>query len=188
MYDPGNTQSNIIILNFLDKYLTQANFKLQNAKPIFQIEEEKTTDRELNYFDFVLVGLIGMALMNSSVQGVSITMAKYRDDKILKRITTTPLPAWQFIISEVLARLILNIAITIPMMFLAGVFFPIDQLPDWLSKIVQYLPLAPFLRMLREIGLESISPLTNPINIIIVISWIAVMLVIASYRFRLTEE
>lgn len=246
IYDPGNASSNVIVTSFINSYLTQFNYQIQNAKPIFFLEEQRTSDRTLNYFDFVLVGLIGLALMNSSMQGISISMSKYREDKILKRITTTPLKSWKFVLSEILSHLILNIfqislilgigvlffhahiygnifviylfaligavlfqsigfviaglskttdaaqgmsmAISIPMMFLAGVFFPIDQLPKWLFSIVQYLPLAPILRIIRNVALESISPFENPTNIIIVLSWIVVMLSIAIYKFRLSDE
>ena len=244
--DPANAQANITILGFLNQFLTATNFQLQGAKPIYSVNTLTTTDKSLNYFDFVLMGLIGLALMNSSVQGIAIVMAKYRQDKILKRITTTPLASWRFVSAEVLSRLVLNVfqiaaillvgyygfhahiignlfllllfsllggllfqtigfavasasktedaaqgmsvAITIPMMFLAGVFFPIDQLPNWLLKIVQFLPLAPLLRMIRQIGIENISPFTNPTNIAIVAGWIVVMLAISIWRFRLADE
>lgn len=246
IYDPGNSQTNAVLFNFLDKYLTNINFKLQNAKPVFQLEQEKTSNRSLNYFDFVLVGILGLALMNSSMIGIGVNMTKYREDKILKRIITTPIKTWKFIVAEVLSRLILNIfqislilsigvyvfqghiygnillvflisllggvlfqlvgfviagiskttaaaegmatAINIPMMFLAGVFFPIDGLPKWLFSIVQYLPLAPLLRMIRSVALETASPLDNPNNLALVLGWIFVMLVLAIYKFRLTEE
>lgn len=32
--------------------------------------------------------------------------------------------------------------VTLPMMFLSGVFFPVDSLPRWLGSVVQFLPLA----------------------------------------------
>ena len=32
--------------------------------------------------------------------------------------------------------------LTMPMMFLSGVFFPLSVLPDWLAQVTQYLPLA----------------------------------------------
>lgn len=244
--DPANTQTNSIVIGFVGQYLTAVDFKMLNTQPSFSVTEEKTNDHDLTYFDFVLVGIIGLALMNGSVQGIAITMANYREDKILKRITTTPLRPWKFVMAEVLSRLALNlvqialilsigiyffhahiygnifliflfallggllfqtigfivasfskttdsaqgmaVAITIPMMFLAGVFFPIDQLPKWLSSFVQYLPLAPLLRMIRQIGLENISPFTNPINITIVLSWIIIGLLISIFKFRLTDE
>ena len=246
IYDPGNATSNAVIQAFLGEFINQTNYQVQGVKPLFGVDQEKTTTRNLGYFDFVLVGILGMALMNSSVQGLAINMSKYREDKILKRITTTPLPSWIFVTAEVLSRLVVNIiqitiilligiyffkanlygnifliyllalagailfqllgfaiagfakttdaaegmatAIAIPMMFLAGVFFPIDQLPKWLFSIVQYLPLAPFLRLLRGYALNTTSPLTTPVDIVIVLAWIVVLLGLSIYKFRLSEE
>ena len=79
-------------------------------------------------------------------------------------------------------------AITIPMMFLGGVFFPIDSLPRWLYAIVQYLPIAPLLRLIRGTALEGTSPLENPANLLLILAWIAAALIFSSYKFRLTEE
>ncbi len=244
--DPGNAQTNLILVGFTEKFLVNLNMKIQNTQEIFKYKTVLTNDRKLTYFDFVLAGILGLAVMNSSIIGISVAMSKYREDKILKRITTTPLPTWVFIVSEVLSRILLNLAqiaailliglyifsaniygnifllvgiavvgailfqlmgfavaafskttdaaqgmataITIPMMFLAGVFFPIDSLPRWLASIVQYLPLAPLLRMLRAVALENESPFLDPKNAIIVLGWIVAMLIISIWKFRLTEE
>lgn len=79
-------------------------------------------------------------------------------------------------------------AIAIPMMFLGGVFFAIDALPKWLFSIVQFLPIAPLLRMLRGISIDAVSPFSNPLNIEIITGWIIVMLGIALWKFRLSEK
>jgi ABC-2 type transport system permease protein len=246
IYDPGNATTNAVALSFLDQFTTSLNYKISGTKPIYSVAQEKTSDKELNYFDFVLVGILGLALMNSSVIGISVSMSRYREDKILKRITTTPLKPWMFITAEVLSRLIVNLiqialilsigiyafnahisgsipilvvfsllgailfqligftiasfakstdaaqgmttAITIPMMFLAGVFFPIDLLPSWLYIFVKYLPLAPLLRIIRGVALESLPPFDNPQNILIVVAWIVIALIVSSYKFRLSDE
>lgn len=246
-YDPGSTQIVSVLSNYVEKYLTGASFSLQGAKPLFSIQQEQVSSgKNLTYFDFVLAGVLGLALMNGSVIGVAVAMGKYREDQILKRITTTPLPTWKFILAEVLSRMVLNVfqiaiillvgvelfganisgnyfvllavalfggilfqligfviasltktvdaaqgmtqAITLPMMFLAGVFFPIDSLPKWLAPIVQYLPLAPLLRIIREVSLEDLSPFHNLTNVGIVLAWVVAALVIAIWRFRLSEE
>lgn len=246
-FDPANAQTASVLTSFINSYLTEASFQIQHAKQLFVVDQVKTgSGNPFNYFDFVLVGILGMALMNGSIIGISITISKYREDKILKRITSTPVKGWQFIGAEVLSRLVLNViqiglilsvgvyffhahiygnlavvfalamlggilfqligftiasfaktadaaqsmsqAFSIPMMFLAGVFFPIDSLPRWLGNVVQYLPLAPLLRTLRNVALEGLSPFDNPINIILVFGWILVMLIIATLNFRLADE
>lgn len=244
--DPGSPQVNAALQGFTDKFLSEINLKIQNGQTIYSYNVEKTNDKKLSYYDFILAGILGLSIMNSSIIGIAVAMTKYREDKILKRITSTPLPTWIFIISEVLSRLILNLlqimtilaigvfvfdaniygnifvligislfgailfqlmgfviaalskttdaaqgmatAITIPMMFLAGVFFPIDSLPRWIANIVQYLPLAPLLRIIRGIALESQSPFSDPKNIIIIGAWITGCLLISIFKFRLTEE
>jgi len=245
--DPGNATTNTILFGFLNQYFTNLTFQSAGIKgPIYSVDEEKTNPKELNYFDFVLAGILGLALMNSSIISIAVGMSKYREDKILKRITTTPMKTWWFITGEILSRLVMNFlqvtiilligrylfhahiygnifviyalallgavlfqllgfviasfvkttdaaqgaatAITIPMMFLGGVFFPIDTLPKWLFSIVQYLPIAPLLRMIRSTVLEGASPFVNPVNLAIIFGWIVVCLAIATWRFRLSEE
>lgn len=245
--DPANATTNAVLSGFLDNFNTNVTFKVNNIPgPIFEIREESLNTRELTYFDFVLAGILGLALMNSSIIGIAVGMAKYREDKILKRITTTPIKTWWFITGEVLSRLVMNViqvsiilligryifnahiygnifliyllalmgailfqligfviasftktteaaegaatAITIPMMFLGGVFFPIDTLPKWLFSIVQYLPIAPLLRIIRSVVLEGASVFYNPINFAILLIWIVGCLLIASRKFRLVEE
>lgn len=246
--DPANATTNTILLGLLDKFSTRLTYEVHHIKaPAFIIEEKKLYSKELTYYDFVLAGVLGLALMNSSIVGIAVSMAKYREDKILKRITTTPIKTWWFIMAEVLSRLILNflqitiilavgkyffdahiygnlfyvyilalfgailfqllgfviasftkttdaangaaIAFAIPMMFLGGVFFPIDTLPKWLFMFVQYLPIAPLLRLIRTVILEGASPFVNQgSNIAIVLAWIVGCLLLASWRFRLSEE
>lgn len=244
--DPGNAQTNAALTGFTDKFLSELNLKVQGADEVFVYETEKTNNKKLSYYDFILAGILGLAVMNSSVVGIAVAMSKYREDKILKRITTTPVPTWAFILAEVVSRLILNMvqiavilaigiymfdaniygnlfvlaavamlgallfqlmgfvvaslsrttdaaqgmatAITIPMMFLGGVFFPIDSLPKWLYYVVQYLPLSPLLRMLRTVSSEGLSPLSEPRNMYIVLGWIVLGLLFSVWRFRLTDE
>ncbi|OQB05711.1 MAG: Inner membrane transport permease YbhR [bacterium ADurb.Bin212] len=245
-YDQGNAQIGSVLENFSDKFLSQSNMAISKAQEVFKLRTEKTSSKDLTYFDFVLAGILGLALMNSSIHGIAVGMSKYREDKILKRITTTPIKSWQFVGAEVLSRLVLNFlqialilvigvyafdahiygniaiifavslvgallfqligfviasfskttsaaegmatAITIPMMFLAGVFFPIDSLPSWLYSVVQYLPLAPLLRIIRGVTLEGTSPFSDLNYVLIVFAWIAASLAISIYRFRLSEE
>ena len=247
IFDPGNSTANAILFGFLDQFINQATFQAAGVKDrLYSIKQVKTNPNELNYFDFILAGILGLALMNSNIISIAVGMSKYREDKILKRITTTPMKTWWFIVGEIASRLVMNFiqvtlilvigkylfhahiygnilvvyglallgavlfqllgfviasfvkttdaaqgaatAITIPMMFLGGVFFPIDTLPKWLFSVVQYLPIAPLLRVIRSTVLEGESPLTNPTNLLIVFIWIIVALILASWRFRLSED
>lgn len=246
-YDPASTQASSILSSFMDKYLNGASNSIQQTQSLFSIEQSQVgSGKAFSYFAFVLAGILGLALMNGSIIGIAVGISRYKEDKILKRLTTTPLPSWKFIVAEVASRLVLNLfqvalilflgikvfhadfngnlgvlvavalfggllfqlvgfvlasfaktadaaqgmaqAIAIPMMFLSGVFFPIDALPKWLSSIVQYLPLAPLLRMLRAVAIDGNSPFANPSNSLIVLAWIVIMAGVALWKFRMNEE
>jgi len=243
--DPGNAASNAIFVSIVNSILTQFNYQTTHTQPIFTIDAQSATTHTVTYFDFVMVGILGMAMMNSSIMGLAVAMTTYREDQILKRMTTTPVPSWKFIVAEVLSRLILNFvqisiilaigiwvfhghiygsiwilyiiallgaimfqligfliaglcnttraaegmaqAIAIPMMFLGGVFFPTDSLPKWIAGIVHFLPLEPLLRTLRQVGIDGLSPFTQPQNLAIIGGWIVILLIISSRTFKLHE-
>lgn len=245
-YDQSDLQAEAAVAGYINSVLTTMSYAAQGARPIYQLDTARASGQSYSYFDFILIGIVGMALMNSSILGVSVAMSKYRDDKIFKRITTTPLPAAQFIGAETLSRLVLNFvqislilavgiylfhahiygniglvylfslvgallflafgfavaslsktteaaegmatAITVPMMFLGGVFFPIDQLPKWLYSIVQFLPISPLLRTMRNVSLESQPILQSGRDLIIIAGWIMLMLALAAWKFRLVED
>jgi ABC-2 type transport system permease protein len=246
-YDPGYSETESVLATVLNNYFTQVTYKMKAIQPIFSLSESKVNGNQTyTYFDFVFVGILGLALMNGSVIGIAVGISKYREDKILKRIVSTPLEPWKFVLAEVFSRLIVNLAqivlilivgiyvfggkihgsivdvvllallggilfqligfgiaafsktadaaqgmaqaITIPMMFLAGIFFPIDSLPNWLAGIVKYLPLAPLLQMLRDVALQNTSPFKPINNFLIILAWIVVLLFIAIKKFKLTEE
>ena len=249
LYDPGSVEGRAAIDGIVGGFLTQLNFRVEHVQPAFSMNEVPAggTGPAHSYFDYLLIGLLGMALMNSAIQGLAISMSRYRENQILKRLAITPLSLWKFMLAEVCARLVINMAqvltilavgiygfhaavslsaigpllalaivcamlfqligfsiaaltktsdaaqgmaqsITIPMMFLSGIFFSTDGLPAWLRSIVQFLPLAPILHMMRAVSLDNRSILEPRSNIYIVVGWIVGLLFFVRHRFRLTEE
>jgi len=76
-------------------------------------------------------------------------------------------------------------AITLPMMFLSGVWFPTDQLPGFLEKAVQYLPLTPLLHALRTVLLDNESILNTKGDLALMGAWAVVMVLVSSRVFKL---
>ncbi len=77
-------------------------------------------------------------------------------------------------------------AVALPLMFLSGVFFPTENLPAILRVIVEYLPLAPMLEMVRGIAIESKALWQYPLELAIVSAWILLSAIAAirTFRFR----
>ncbi len=62
---------------------------------------------EVDYFDTVLLGLLGLGIMTNSIISIAVRISTYRNQSVLKRLLATPLPVWKFFASEVVAHLLL---------------------------------------------------------------------------------
>ena len=76
----------------------------------------------------------------------------------------------------------------IPMMFLSGVFFPLDTLPSVIHSIVRFLPLTPLLDALRKVAIDgaSITGLGSQLGQLAI--WVVITFLIASRSFRFAQE
>ncbi len=61
------------------------------------------------YIDFLVPGLLGMNLMGSSVWSLAFGIVEARRRKLLKRLTATPMPRHEYLISILLSRLVMLI-------------------------------------------------------------------------------
>ena len=77
---------------------------------------------------------------------------------------------------------------TIPLMFLSGMFFPIETMPDFLQTVVRYLPITPVIDALRAIALEGAGVTDLGTELAIIAGWIVTGSVLARLSFRFGEE
>ena len=59
------------------------------------------------YIDFLVPGLLGMNLMGSAIWGMGFAIVDARRKKLMKRLIATPMPRHYYLLSFVLARLLL---------------------------------------------------------------------------------
>ena len=85
--------------------------------------------------------------------------------------------------NEETAAPIANI-ITMPMMFLSGVFFPLSVMPEWLTRWSQYLPLTYLADGMRAITVEGASITTLGTELLGLGVWTAIAFVVATRMFR----
>ncbi|MCH7739973.1 MAG: ABC transporter permease [Chloroflexi bacterium] len=85
--------------------------------------------------------------------------------------------------TEEVAAPVSNI-IALPMMFLSGVFFPVDSLPDTVSRVTQYLPLTFLADGMRAAALEGAGVTSLGPEFLGLAVWTALMFAIATRTFR----
>ena len=93
-----------------------------NPLPISQILTTQVIEvPEVDYFDEVLMGLIGLGIMTNSIISIAVRVSTFRNQSILKRLLVTPLPIWKYFAGEILAHLVLA-AIQVAIFLAVGVF------------------------------------------------------------------
>ncbi len=108
LYDNSN-QSVPVVIGVVERFIEEANRQVTQAPILLELRSEGVQARQVTYFDFLLVGIVGMGVMVYSVIGLGSSMALYREQKILKRILATPLKVRTFFAAQIIAYLLLAV-------------------------------------------------------------------------------
>lgn len=241
-YDDADPQVAQIALSAVQQALNEANLQALGGERVIDISTEPVTASDLRYIDFLVPGLIAMAIMNSGLIGLASAFVTYREKGILRRIKATPFPLSQFIVARIVSQLtvavfqtailiglakavfdlqiegnLINVfvmvilgstafislgfvissfarnqeaadalsnAIAFPMLFLAGVFFPVDSAPAWLQPITRVMPLRYLADGLRELMVQGATLPDEWLNMVIMIVTALIGLLLSMRLFR----
>ncbi len=98
------------VVSFLKQYFDKATLSILHAPTIFIVDQNWVNARDLKYFDFLLPGLLAMSIMQMSVFSVGFVFAQYKEKGVLKRMLATPMKPYQFVIANVITRLLVALA------------------------------------------------------------------------------
>jgi ABC-type multidrug transport system permease subunit len=76
---------------------------------------------ELRYVDWVVPGILAMNMMFSCLFGVGFVIVRYRKNGFLKRLKATPLTPFEFLLAQMVSRLLLILIVT------AGIYAGLNQ-------------------------------------------------------------
>jgi ABC-2 type transport system permease protein len=97
-------------LAVLNQFADKAALAAAGAKPLFTFSTQDVSARNFRYIDFLLPGIMAMAIMQMSVFSVAFVFARYKEQGILKRLMATPLRPSQFVTANILTRLLMSVA------------------------------------------------------------------------------
>ncbi|MFD2212632.1 ABC transporter permease [Metabacillus endolithicus] len=233
------------LTGMLNQFVQQANLVASGVTPSFELQTEAISsgNAELSYTDFLLTGMIALAIAQGGMFGM-VGLVEMRSKGLIKRLQMTPANMNLFGLSDMVMRVLFsvvqiillsligvfifgaNLFINFPtllivfllgtlsftavgyfissfsktteaymgvanianflMMFLSGVFFPIETMPEWIRPISNILPLTYFVEGLRESMVYETSLFTASIwaGIAIMVIWGIVTFVIGSLLYK----
>jgi ABC-2 type transport system permease protein len=78
-----------------------------------QAVRQPTTGVATRYIDWLFPGVLGMNMMFTCLMGAGYVVVRYRRNGFLKRLSATPVSAFEFLSAQVLSRLGLALAVTL---------------------------------------------------------------------------
>ena len=229
-------------LTVIQAAVDELNFNISGVERVVTLNAEEVEARDLGYIDFLMPGVIGMAIMQLGLFSVAFSFVTMKREGVLRRLLATPLDPTSLLIAQVITRLIVVIIqtvilaavavflfgaefagnffavllaaaiggavflamgfavsgwarteqqaaplaniVSLPMMFLSGVFFSRDVLPSVLQRITDFLPLTYLVEAIRGMTVEGDTMLTQWPNFLGMAVWLVVAFIIANRTFR----
>jgi ABC-type multidrug transport system permease subunit len=92
------------------------------TRPVATAEDRKR-EPGARYIDWVIPGLIGLNLMSTGMWGIGFGLVQMRNKKQLKRLVSTPMRRRDFLLAQLLARLVFLVFEVPPIMLFAWLVF-----------------------------------------------------------------
>ena len=198
---------------------------LSKTQPQLTIAPNGTKTKSFNYLDFLVPGIVALALMQTGIFGIAGTLVTYKEKGILRRLKATPLSLGSFVTANIAVHMILaimqtslilivgmavfhihingsllsivalallgagafvslgfaiasvsknqevSLAITqvvqMPMMFLGGIFFHMDNAPSWIQPVVKAMPLKYLAAGMRSLVVDASSLWSIRLDVIV---------------------
>ena len=107
VYATRNPERNQLVEGAIHSLVIELRSGGRPVLPEHLVESEVIKTPEVDYFDTVLLGLLGLGIMTNSIISIAVRISTYRNQAVLKRLLATPLPVWKFFAGEIIAHLLL---------------------------------------------------------------------------------
>ena len=108
-YDGANEIGSQLVIGAVRHFVDEQNILLIGQPKPLRVVAREVEARRVEYFDVLLIGLVGMGMMTNSIIFIAVKISMYRNQAILKRILVTPLRVRNYFASEVVAHLLLSL-------------------------------------------------------------------------------
>ncbi len=107
VYATRNPERNQLVEGVVHSLVIELRSDGRPVLPKHLVTSEVIATPEVDYFDTVLLGLLGLGIMTNSIISIAVRISTYRNQAVLKRLLATPLPVWKFFAGEIIAHLLL---------------------------------------------------------------------------------
>ena len=123
-YDPSRNQTDgQIKVSIMEGVLQQFNQHVVPLAPPVQLQPNTINTTPLRNIDYLVPGILAMAILQLGLFGTAMPIVQLRQQQVLRRLSATPLPRWQVMLSQVLMRLTIAVFQAVVIVGLGAVAF-----------------------------------------------------------------
>ena len=240
-YNGTDERTGQSLITTVQKVFSEMERQISGTPRIFNLNSRPVQTRELTDFDYILPGILAMALMQLGLFG-AFDFMNLRDQGVLRGLAVTPLPRLAVFQSEVILRVMTAIVQTVlivllgwalfkvtiignilqlsglvvlgsltfvslgymlasfsssleagrnliqivqfPMMFLSGIFFPVDFMPGYIQPVVRAIPLTYLGDALRQTMVGAPPSYGMMTNVGVLLGWLVTSSILALKFWR----
>jgi ABC-2 type transport system permease protein len=104
----------------------QVSIKASGSPTVVQYTARPVDSASLDYVDFLMPGVVALSIMISAVIGLATVLSHWRKRGILRRLKLTPMPLSEFLISRILASLVLTLLQVVVLVGFGALAFGIE--------------------------------------------------------------
>ncbi len=108
-YDANDAVGGQLIVETVRHFVDEENLRLVEGNELLQVLPKEVDSERVDYFDVLLIGLVGMGMMTNSIIFIAVKISMYRNQSILKRLLVTPLRVRNYFASEIVTHLLLSL-------------------------------------------------------------------------------
>lgn len=120
----ANPQGAAAVKSLVAGVVDKLNLKLANiTSPSIDLEIEEVSGRTFRFIDFFLPGMIGFALLTTSITSVGFGLIFLKKTLVLKRLFATPIRGYTILLGQGLSRMVFVLAQTLVIVFVGVLAF-----------------------------------------------------------------
>jgi ABC-2 type transport system permease protein len=134
-YNQGRIQQAQTGISVIKESLDNLNHQITKTPNLFILTQKAINAKSLNYIDFLVPGIIAMAIMQLGVFSIVFVMVDYRRKGIMKRLMATPMRPIEFITGQVLTRIVVSLLQVFVIISMAVLIFHINVVGNYFELL-----------------------------------------------------
>ncbi|MCL5039862.1 MAG: ABC transporter permease, partial [Firmicutes bacterium] len=131
-YDASRPTSSQVLLPAVDRVFAEIERQFTHRPELFAIKSQAVQSEGLRSIDYLLPGILGMALMQLGLFG-SLRLVSLRERKILRNLGATPLNRVALLGGEVTVRLLMSLFQALSIVVIGHLVFKVTIVGNWLA-------------------------------------------------------